>query len=151
MGVHMIHRELFFIPIVLSCFWFGLKSGLITTGIICLIYISKTFFGDPSEILLTPTIFQLFTFLLIALILGTLVNNNEKVHQENIRKKELAALGNAALNLGNEVQDVVETLKRFFYNKNIDLSENNEIEDGFVRLSNLVKILLKMSPDQLVK
>ncbi len=141
MSAHMIHRELFLIPIVLSCFWFGLKSGLITTGIICLIYISKAFLGAHSEMLFAPTVFQVFSFLLISVILGTLVNNNEKVHEENIRKKELAALGNAALNLGNDVQDVLETLKRSFYKMNIDLSGNDEIEEGFIRLSNLVKIL----------
>ena len=34
LGLHILHRELFFIPILLASFWFGLKFGLtiIDTG-----------------------------------------------------------------------------------------------------------------------
>ncbi len=36
---------------------------------------------------------------------------------------------------------MLETLKRSFYKSNVVLSEHDEIEEGIVRLSNLVKIL----------
>lgn len=141
MGSHMIHRELFFIPIILSCFWFGLKPGLITVGVVSILYVSQSFLGTGPEILFVPTFFQIFTFLLITIILGVLVNQNEKFHEENIRKKELSALGNAALNIGKEIQDVLAALKTEFDKIENNSPEKDEIEEGFARLNNLVKIL----------
>ncbi|WP_300458339.1 ATP-binding protein [Desulfobacula sp.] len=141
MGTHMIHRELFFFPIILSCFWFGLKPGLITVGIVSLLYVSQAFFGTETQLLLVPTLFHLITFLLVAIILGVLVNQNEKIHEENIRKKELAALGNAALNIGIEIQDVLVALKKSGCQSKVDSPEKDEIEKGFNRLDKLVKVL----------
>ncbi|MCF6245721.1 MAG: ATP-binding protein [Desulfobacula sp.] len=138
---HMIHRELFFIPIVLSCFWFGLKPGLISTIIISAIYASKAIIGSGTGLLLVPTLFQIFTFLLVAIILGSLADHNEKFHEDNIRKKELAALGNAALNLGTEIQDVLTALKKAYIQIKNDSPGKDEIEEGFNRLDNLVTIL----------
>ena len=141
MGIHMIHRELFFVPIILSCFWFGLKPGLITVGIVSIIYVSQSFFGKGTELLFVPTLFQIFTFWLIAIILGVLVNHNEKFHEDNIRKKELAALGNAALNIGIEIQDVLAALKKTYIGQKNNSLDKEEITDGFIRLDNLVKVL----------
>lgn len=138
MGVHMIHRELFFIPIILSCFWFGLTPGLVTAGIISILYAVKTISGTA---VLVPTLFQIFTFILIAFILGTLVNHNEKFHAENVRRKELAALGNAAFNLGTEIQNVLGALRKAFTKLDHDSPGRDEIEEGFNRLDNLVNIL----------
>jgi signal transduction histidine kinase len=147
MDAHMVHRELFFIPIVLTCFWFGLKPGLTCASIISLIYISKALFGSEVQMPFLPTLFQIFTFGLIAIILGTLVNHNEKIHEENIRKKELSALGNAALNLGKEIQDVLGALRNAFSKIEEKSPGKDEIEEGFVRLDSLVKILTSFVSD----
>jgi signal transduction histidine kinase len=147
MGAHMVHRELFFIPIVLACFWFGLKPGLISAGVISFIYVSKALLGPESQMPFIPTLFQVFTFGLIAMILGTLVNHNEKVHEENIRKKELSALGNAALNLGKEIQDVSNALRNAFSRIEDESLGKDEIEEGFDRLDSLVKILTSFVSD----
>jgi len=141
MGTHMIHRELFFIPIILSCFWFGLNYGLLTFSIVSVLYLAPAFFVPGSEFPLTPALFQIMTFLIVAVILGTLVNQNNKAHAENIRKKELAALGNAALNIGTEIQDVLAALKKAYFNLNDDSFKKDEIEEGFSRLDNLIRVL----------
>jgi signal transduction histidine kinase len=152
MGAHMVHRELFFIPIVLTCFWFGLKPGLISASAISLIYVSKALLGPETQMPIVPTLFQVFTFGLIAIILGTLVDHNEKVHEENIRKKELSALGNAALNLGKEIQDVLVALRNSFSKIKDESPGKDEVEEGFVRLDSLVKILTSfVSEDTLIK
>lgn len=142
MDTHMIHRELFFIPIILACFWFGLKTGLTTASIISLIYLSRVLAGTGPEMLLVPAVFQVFTFLLIALILGSLVNHNEKYHEENIRKQELAALGNAALNLGTEIRAVVKMIKQAMNETDSGRYSNDEIEEGFARLNSLTGLLI---------
>lgn len=49
---HMSHRELYFIPILLASFWFGLKYGLATSLSISLIYAPQIF--SHSE---TPGVF----------------------------------------------------------------------------------------------
>jgi glucose-6-phosphate-specific signal transduction histidine kinase len=37
--VHVVFRELYFIPIILGGFWFGLKGGLITALIVSVLYL----------------------------------------------------------------------------------------------------------------
>lgn len=141
MEIHTIHRELFFIPIILSCFWFGLKPGLITAGVVSLLYASQFHFGAEHEMMFIQTFFQVLTFFLITIVLGVLVNYNEKYQEENIRKKELAALGNAALNIGTEIQDVLAALKMEFAKLENNSAGKDEIEEGLSRLDNLIKIL----------
>ena len=38
MGFHILHQQLFFIPLILASFWFGLRSGAIVAAITSLLY-----------------------------------------------------------------------------------------------------------------
>ncbi|UCF94894.1 MAG: hypothetical protein JSW39_12330, partial [Desulfobacterales bacterium] len=38
LGLHIPHRELYFIPILLASFWYGLNFGLITSLAVSVIY-----------------------------------------------------------------------------------------------------------------
>ena len=50
-------------------------------------------------------------------------------------------MGNAALNLGTEIQDVIRALKKAFAKLADDSTGKDEIDEGLNRLNNLVEIL----------
>lgn len=69
--LHVIHRELFLVPIILSAYWFGLKGGLIVSIISSLIYIPQTFMGHQMiAASVIGNVFDLLTFNIIAYLVG---------------------------------------------------------------------------------
>ena len=82
LGLHILHRELYFIPILLASFWFGLKVGLTTAVAISLIYAPHVFvYNGPHGTLLT-VISQVLVFNLVAIVLGWLADRQRRQQQE---------------------------------------------------------------------
>jgi adenylate cyclase len=78
LGLHIFHRELYFIPIIIAAYLFGLKIGLITALIISAVYAPHVFmYQDPHGSLLTVGS-QVFVFILVAVILGWMVDRQRK-------------------------------------------------------------------------
>ena len=84
LSLHLVHRELFFLPIMLAAFWFGIKGGLFSSLAISIIYAPHVInFSDPHGEFYTVTV-QLFTFLLIGTVLGWLVHRREISNKEKM-------------------------------------------------------------------
>lgn len=83
LALHLFHRELFFFPILMAAFWFGLKSGLATSIGISIVYAPHVFlYKDPHSELLT-IVLQLFMFNLVGLTLGWMVDRERRKQKEN--------------------------------------------------------------------
>ncbi len=83
LGMHLFHRELFLIPILMAAFWFGLKIGLASSICISLVYAPHVFlYKDPSSEWLT-LLLQIVMFNLVGLILGWMVDRERKKQKEN--------------------------------------------------------------------
>lgn len=102
---HIFFRELYFIPIMLAGFWFGLKGGLSVSLLITVLYLpfvlmpagefSAQSFGNLMEILL---------FNLVGGLLGWL-RDRELSHQERLRSVEcLAAMGRAVSSIAHDIK-----------------------------------------------
>jgi signal transduction histidine kinase len=111
LGSHIAHRELYFIPILLCSFWFGLKPGLATSLVISLIYAPRAFSSSETDSNLWPVIFQILMFNSVALILGYLVERGKRQQQQMIAVEKSAALGLAATTVGHEMKGLLEALK----------------------------------------
>ena len=48
LGLHIPHRELYFLPILLATYWFGLSFGLVTSLAVSLIYAPHVFIHDEN-------------------------------------------------------------------------------------------------------
>ena len=80
--MHILHRELYFIPILMAAFWFGLKIGFTTSLIVCLIYTPHVFmYDDPHGRWLT-VLSQILVFILVSIILGWMVDSERKKRKE---------------------------------------------------------------------
>jgi two-component system, NtrC family, sensor histidine kinase HydH len=93
---HTLFRDLYFLPLILSAYWFGLEAAVITAASITTIYVpflvlnwqgfSRLDFSRMLEVLL---------FNAVALVLGY-VSSRQKAHEKALRESEsLAAMGEA--------------------------------------------------------
>ena len=103
--LHVIYRELYFLPIILAGFWFGLRGGLATALVITALYMPIVI-GKPSG--LTghdlENLLQILLFNIIGILVGCL-QDREIIHQEMRRKEEgLAAMGKAVACVAHDMK-----------------------------------------------
>lgn len=82
LGTHILHRELFFFPIVLAGLWFGLKAALATAVVACIVY--AHFFALRLDTLDTLALvgLQVSGFILMALLTGWMVDRQRRQQRE---------------------------------------------------------------------
>jgi riboflavin transporter FmnP len=89
--LHILHRELYFIPILLASFWFGLRFGLTTSVVVSLIYAPHVLlYNDPHSTGLTVSS-HILVFNLVAIVLGWLVDREKGQRQEVLAKQAAEA------------------------------------------------------------
>ena len=143
MELHILHRELFFIPILLASFWFGLRFGVTTAVVVSLIYVPFIFVHDGPHTSVLAVISQILVFILIAFGLGWLVERQRRQQEEVLAAESLTVLGRAAIAIGHEMKDLLGALKRIAKKAEeqecVGLDENFEQEMS--RLEQMVGIL----------
>ncbi|MFC1827477.1 PAS domain-containing sensor histidine kinase [Thermodesulfobacteriota bacterium] len=102
---HVIFRELYFLPIVLAGFWFGLRGGLTTSLVISFLYGPLILTGtDNFSAHDIGNIMEVFLFNLVGGLLGWL-KDRENTHQDRARQAEsLAAMGRAAAMIAHDLK-----------------------------------------------
>jgi signal transduction histidine kinase len=102
---HAVHRMLFYLPLVLGSFWFGLTGALSVCAavIICsLPYAILTWQGltpEDFDILL-----QAVLFVIVAILLGLLVERERAKHRALIQAESLAAVGRAVSEIAHDMK-----------------------------------------------
>jgi signal transduction histidine kinase len=110
-GLHIIYRELYFLPILLSCIWFGLYQGLGTSVVIGLIYLPHAFiYSDPHRSPATVSV-QILVFVAIAAVLGVLTERQRQRQQQAADVERLEVLGRAASIVGEEINTSLGILR----------------------------------------
>jgi signal transduction histidine kinase len=155
LGAHITHRELYFIPILLSSFWFGLKYGLATSLAISLIYAPRVFVDSETQHNLWPVLFQIMMFNIVALLVGFLVERGKRQQERIFAVEKSVALGRAATAVGHEMKDLLEALKSIAGQTARPESAklNRDLEKELARLEQLVDIFFAFkatSPPQLL-
>ncbi len=112
MELHILHRELFFIPILLASFWFGLRFGVATAVAVSIIYVPFIFVHDDPHTSVLAVISQILVFILIAFGLGWLVERERRQQEKVLAAESMTVLGRAAIAIGHEMKDLLGALKR---------------------------------------
>lgn len=81
-GTHFLHRELFFFPLLLAAFWFGLKGGLIAALSIGFIYAWYFAVHHPNPDVMITVGAQAVVFVAIGCMLGWMVDRQERRRRE---------------------------------------------------------------------
>ena len=83
LGTHILHRELFFFPIVLAGLWFGLRASLLTSVAASIIYAHFFYHNiDAGRISVAVVGLQVAGFNLMALLTGWMVDRQRRQQRE---------------------------------------------------------------------
>jgi signal transduction histidine kinase len=142
---HIPHRELYFIPILLASFWFGLSYGLVTSLTVSLIYAPHVFVHSGLQSNFLPVGFQILVFNLVAIMLGWLTEREKRQQEKMLVLEKLTVLGRAAVAVGHEMKDLLGALKVIAGQIKESKSKNSKVELDFenemIRLEQMVDIL----------
>ncbi len=82
LGTHLLHRELYFFPILLAGFWYGLVGGVVTATIVSFVYTVQFAFSGILDEVMTAVGSQVLVFLAVGLFLGGMVDRQERRRRE---------------------------------------------------------------------
>ncbi|EHJ45921.1 integral membrane sensor signal transduction histidine kinase (plasmid) [Solidesulfovibrio carbinoliphilus subsp. oakridgensis] len=151
-ALHLLHRELYFIPILLAGFWFGLRVALLTSLAITVLYLPPILSGKMLHDTPATVIAQLIMFNVVALLMGLLEDRRAREQERLLGAEKMALLGRAAAAIGLEVKDVVVALRRLvregggFRNPGVEPDVQCEID----RLDHLLYALVRVIPSHQV-
>ncbi len=104
---HIFFRELYFFPILLAAFWYGLRGGLVTSAGISILYIPLVSMHwqqfSPTDL---DKSLEIILFNLVALVMGVLSDREKKREQEK-QETILAMAGTIAHELNSPIQVVL--------------------------------------------
>ncbi|OLN30008.1 periplasmic sensor signal transduction histidine kinase [Desulfovibrio sp. DV] len=147
-ALHLLHRELYFIPILLAGFWFGLRVAMLTSLVITGLYLPPILAGKMLHDTPSTVVAQLIMFNVVALLVGLLEDRRAREQERLLGAEKMALLGRAAAAIGLEVQDVVVALRRLvregggFRNPGVEPDVQGEID----RLDHLLYALMRFIP-----
>jgi two-component system sensor histidine kinase HydH len=102
---HAIYRMLFYLPLVLGSFWFGLKGALYVSGSVVslyLIYLFVQWSGFSYEVF--DRLLEMVLYLVIALVVGLLVERERRKHRALLRAESLAAIGRTVSEVAHDIK-----------------------------------------------
>jgi signal transduction histidine kinase len=147
---HIAYRSLFFTPLILSGFWFGLRGALITSISISAFYIAFTlvqvrgFIHDTFD-----TVLLILLFNVIAIVVGGLKDRETKQYKRAQKAESLAAIGKAISAVAHDMKTPLIAIGGFSRQLLKKLGESdpnreklNTISQEAQRLENMVKDML---------
>lgn len=103
--LHVVYRDLYFLPIILAAFWFGLRGGLTASLAVTVLYLpmvvgkSSGFAGHDLGNQLTILLFNI-----VGILVGWLRDREAVLQQARLREQELAAMGKAAACIAHDMK-----------------------------------------------
>jgi len=111
---HSIFREFYFIPLVLAAFWFGWRGALLTSGSITIFYIIfLIFYWQGISAAKINTIIEIVFLNLVAVILGTLRERENKQRRRAQKAENLAAIGKAVSGVAHDMKTPLVAIAGF--------------------------------------
>lgn len=81
-GTHLLHRELYFFPILLAGFWFGTPGGLLASLCVSMVYVFQFAISGVLKDVVEAIGFQVAVFMAVGLFLGWMVDRQERRRKE---------------------------------------------------------------------
>lgn len=103
--LHLFYQNLYFLPVILAGFWFGLRGGLITSLSITVLYLPFTVMNwkdfSPNDL---NTLMEMVLYNVVASILGILRDREQVKQKQLIEGESLAAMGRAVSCLAHDMK-----------------------------------------------
>lgn len=150
---HIFYQGLYFVPILLSGLWFGLRGGLVASLSITILYLPFTivhwtaFSAEDINSLL-----EMMLYNLVAVVLGILRDREKKEQLRLSEAENLAAIGKAASCLAHDMKTPLiaiggfsRSIKRSLKSDEKDREKLDIIIQEAQRLENMIREMLDFS------
>jgi two-component system, NtrC family, sensor histidine kinase HydH len=146
---HILYQELYFVPLILAGFWFGLRGGLIASGVISILYLPVVVNFSGFSAMDFSKLLEIMVFNAVAAVLG-FMSDRQKMHQKRLREAEsLASLGKAVSMIAHDMKTPLIAIGGFARLVQKKLAEHDIYRDKLEvviretrRLENMVADLL---------
>ena len=150
---HIFYRELYFLPIILAGFWFGLPKALWTSLSISLLYFPFIVIHwqgfSPSDF---DKIMEVALYNIDAFILGFLRDRHRMEHERYVKGESLAAMGRALSGVAHDMKTPLiaiggfaRMVQRNFQEDDPSYKKLDIVVQETKRLENMVKEMLDFS------
>ncbi len=150
---HLVYQGIYFLPIILAGFWFGLRGGLGTSLSVTLLYIPFTLIhwegfsgGDFNSLI------EMVLYNVVGVILGIL-RDRERARQRKLKEFEsLASIGKAVFELAHDMKTpliaiggIIRLFRRSLEKGSPDIRKLDIVIEETKRLEYMVKEMLDFS------
>ncbi len=150
---HIFYQGLYFIPILLSGLWFGLRGGLVASLSITILYLPFTIVHwTASSTEDINSLLEMVLYNLVAAVLGVLRDRERKEQMRLHEAESLAAIGKTASCLAHDMKTPLvaiggfsRSLKSNFKGDKKDYEKLDIIIQEVQRLENMVREMLDFS------
>jgi signal transduction histidine kinase len=147
---HAVYRMLFYLPLVLGSLWFGMKGALsvcLSVSVLFLPYATMQWRGFTFEYF--SMLLEGVLYIIIAIIVGALVERERKKHKALLRAEMLSAVGKAVSEIAHDMKTPLMAIGGFATQVSGKLSQDdpNQKKLGIVieettRLESMVREML---------
>lgn len=135
--IHLLHQQLFFIPIILASFWFRLHTGLAIAVLVSIIFLSSMAYHMDSPSIEMSVYTQIALYFIVATLIGWLTGRFQKQQEQAIEEEKLRSITNLASALSFEIQEIVQSLEAR-YQKH-DTYTDPEVNEEISKLKRLTR------------
>ncbi|MCB2186493.1 MAG: HAMP domain-containing histidine kinase [Deltaproteobacteria bacterium] len=103
--LHLAYRDLYFLPLFLAAFWFGLRGALLTSLVIILLYVPWLLQHEAhSDTYELSSLIQMGLFVVVSGALGWLSDQARRRREELRQARDLAAMGRAVSAVAHDMK-----------------------------------------------
>ncbi len=113
MEIHAVHRRLYYLPLVLGSFWFGIKGAAAVSISAIALYFPYALYNWRGTFHDFDTLLEGGLFVFIALTLGFLVERQKKEHAARIEAERLAAIGKVVSEIAHDMKSPLMAIGGF--------------------------------------
>ena len=113
MELHAVHRRLYYLPLVLASFWFGIKGALAVSISAIALYFPYALYNWSGTFHDFDTLIEGGLYVFIALILGYLAERQKKEHAARIEAERLAAIGKVVSEIAHDMKSSLVAIGGF--------------------------------------
>lgn len=109
---HSVYRRLYYLPIILAAFNYGLKGGVAAATAVSLAYLPHVFtYWKSNTSGRIENLLEIFIFLTVGIVTGLLVSRERKLWERALRVERLAAFGQMAEMLTKDLRVSLAALR----------------------------------------
>jgi two-component system sensor histidine kinase HydH len=133
---HELFARFYYLPIIISGVWFGLKGGL-GAGVLATLFYFPYLWGAWAEqgTVFWDKLLEVFLFNLAGLTVGRLSDVQQQQHERIQRLQTLAVLGQAAASVAHEMKNIVIPVRGFLRR----IRRSNTLNDNARRYVDIVE------------